>query len=327
MRSFTVIATIVAIVVSLVLIAAVTTIEGAFMVVFGWIPFLGRVLPEVKADGPTVLIGAIALLLFMVGVHWVGWSWRRNGTPRNNRWRFRWTIAMMVGLLLLFTAGISLVGITHQLAWLATSEQPLLGEGLGSRNDSNVKLIGLGFGSYCDTYNSLPPGGTFGPNGEMLHSWETQLLPYMIYSSSGIDKERPWNSPENEKYVKCILPEFINPAFRTPPLKDANGFGLSHYAANSSVLSANNGMKMQDITRGSSNTILIGEVNAGFKPWGHPVNWREPAAGMSGDVNTFGGPAKNNGTLFLMADGSVRFFSNGTNPAVLRALGNPRQPE
>jgi prepilin-type processing-associated H-X9-DG protein len=76
--------------------------------------------------------------------------------------------------------------------------------------------------------------------------------------------------------------------------------------------------------RGASNTILVGEVNAGFKPWGHPINWRDPAAGLNGDANTFGGPAKNNGTTFLMADGSVRFIGNGVDPEVLRAMSDPR---
>ena len=310
-----------AIVASFILIAALTTIEGAFTILIGWTPFLGRVLPEAEPDGPSVLVGALALLLFAAVVHGFGRS--RNHTAG---WRIRWTVAVVFGLQLLFTAGISLVGITHQIAWLSTSEQPIVGEGLKRRDQYGSKMIGMGQASYHDASGSFPPGGTFSPDGEALHSWETHILPYMGYSAR-IDMKRPWNAPENRRSFQCVLPEFINPAYRTPPLEDANGFGLSHYAANSRVLTANKALTLADLTKGASNTILVGEVNAGYKPWGYPVNWRDPAAGLNRGAATFGGPANSGGANFIMADGSVRFLANGVDPAVLRALGDPRSKE
>ncbi len=322
--------TVAAIMASLVMIAVATTIEGAVTIVFGWVPFLGRVLPEVKPDGPSVVVGALALLSFGAGVHWLGRSWRRTANPVGGRWRVRWTVAVVLGVVVLFTAGISIIGISHQVAWLATSEQPLVGEGLGRGGsaEQNAKMIGFGLVMYASANKDyLPPGGTFAADGEMRHSWETYILPYMGYSTSGIDMNSPWHGPENQKYFKCVLPDFINPGFRTPPLDDANGFGLSHYAVNSRVLSAAKPMTLSEITNGASNTILVGEVNVGFKPWGHPINWRDPAAGQNQGVSTFGGPASSNGTTFVMADGSVRFIRNGSDPAVLRALGNPRVNE
>src|SRR5262249_15228470 len=146
----------------LVLIAVATTVEGAVAVLFGWLPFLGRVLPEVRPDGPSVLVGVVALLLFGVGVHWLGRAWRRTANPVGGRWRIRWTVAVVLGVVLLFTAGISVIGITHQVAWLATSEQPLVGEGLrrGGSAENNVRYIGLGLLNYESSNNTLPPGGT-----------------------------------------------------------------------------------------------------------------------------------------------------------------------
>jgi|SRR5579883_306708 len=323
MRTFAVIA----LVASLILIAVATTVEGAFTILFGWIPFLGRVLPEVQPDGPSVLVGMLALLLFTAGVHWLGRSWRRSAEPAG-RWRMRWSVAVVFGVILLFTAGISMIGMTHQIAWLATSEQPMIGQGLNSRwenSSNNLKMIGIGLANYNGANRKLPPGGTFTTNGEGLHSWETHILPYIPYSTQGIDMNRPWNSPENQRYFQCVLPPFINPEFRTPPLEDDKGYGLSHYAVNSRVMSANKSLVLSEFKRGTSETILVGEVNTGFKPWGHPVNWRDTAAGVNRGTNTFGGPTKNNGTLFVMADGSVRFIGNGVDPAVLRALGDPRE--
>jgi hypothetical protein len=151
----------------------------------------------------------------------------------------------------------------------------------------------------------------------MLHSWETALLPYLMYDSRDIDQSRSWADPVNQRYFKSVVPEFINPGFRTPPLTDADGYGLSHYADNVRVLGANTKLKHEDVRDGLSNTIAVGEVNAGFRPWGHPVNWRDPAA------REFGGLPRASGTWFVMADGSVRFIRDGVSPEVLRAMATP----
>ena len=314
-------AAIITVVLVLILLAVVTTIEGAFTIVLGWIPFLGRVLPEAEPDGPSVLVGALALILFGGCVHWLG----RSRVSAVRRWRMRWTVAVVLGVVLLFAAGVSIVGISHQVAWLATSDQPMVGEGLKRRRDA--REIGIGISSYSGVMGKVPPGGTFSADGEMLHSWETQILPYMGYSTQGIDMTEPWNGPENRRYFQCELPEFINPEFRTPPLADDGGYGLSHYAINSRVARANGAVKVSDLKRGAANTILVGEVNAGFKPWGHPVNWRDPAAGLNRGPATFGGAPRSGSTTFLMADGSVRVFANRTDPAVLRALSDPNAVE
>jgi prepilin-type processing-associated H-X9-DG protein len=192
---------------------------------------------------------------------------------------------------------------------------------------NNLKQLGLAALSYNDTHGTLPPGGTFAPDGTMRHSWETHLLPYLSYVASNIDLDRPWNDPRNAKYFKGVLPVFINPGFRFPEVTDREGYGLSHYAANCHVLSGNRGMKLEDITDGTSTTLLFGEVNAGFKAWGHPVNWRDPARGINRGPDGFGGPRHSGGASFVMADGSVRFLNEHISPAVLRALSTPRGGE
>jgi prepilin-type processing-associated H-X9-DG protein len=82
-------------------------------------------------------------------------------------------------------------------------------------------------------------------------------------------------------------------------------------------------MTFASITDGPANTILAGEINSNFTPWGHPVNWRDPAKGLNQVPDGFGGPPSRNGVTFLMADGSVRFLHNRTSPEVLKALSTP----
>jgi len=233
-------------------------------------------------------------------------------------------VAVTVGCVVLFAAGTAVVGTVHQVGWLASSGRPLREEGIKrwSNRETNAWMLGMAAANYESTSGHLPPGGTFTENGEMLHSWETHLMPYSGYYAH-IDWKQPWNAPANADVFKGANPDFINPGFRTPPLTDAAGYGLSHYAANVQVAGANRGMKLTEITDGAANTILYGEVNTGFRPWGHPVNWRDPATGLGRSPTQFGGPPGTSAVLFVMADGSVRTVSHRASTNTLKALATP----
>ena len=148
------------------------------------------------------------------------------------------------------------------------------------------------------------------------------MLPFIGFMTSEIDKTRPWNDSANQKYFKCIIPDFINSELRAPRIEDREGYGLNHFSANSRVLttdkSAHHGAK-----DGASNTILLGEVNADFSPWGRPNNVRDPAAGINRGPQTFGGPPNRRGAYFSMADGSARLIAEDVDPEVLKALSTP----
>jgi hypothetical protein len=104
---------------------------------------------------------------------------------------------------------------------------------------------------------------------------------------------------------------------------DAEGYGLSHYAANSRVLAGNTALAPKDLTAGLSQTILVGEVNADVRPWGHPVNWRDPVRGINRSPEGFGGPRSAGRVNFVRADASVRWVSEQVSPEVLQALSTP----
>jgi prepilin-type processing-associated H-X9-DG protein len=318
----------------LLLVVALTNLR-VFYVVFGWVLFLIRVTPQMTFDWGSVAVGAVAVVLFTCGVHWLGRSWSRTAKPEPTapvpRWRIRWSLSMVFLTLLLFVSGTALVGIVHQLAWLRNSGEPLTIPSLvrydngPSAQSNSLRRLGLAFHDYASfSQGSLPPGGTFAADGTMRHSWETHVLPFIPYDTRGIDMNRPWNTDVNRPYFESIIPIFINPEIESLGFKDANGFGLSHYAANVNVMAANQSLRFQDFTRGTENTILIGEVNTAPVAWGNPVNWRDPAIGLNRSPQGFGGPPGSGGVTFLMADGSVRFVSDKVSPDVLKALASPR---
>jgi hypothetical protein len=317
-----------------VLVIFLAPFEVPRAILFGWLIFLWRTLPRMAVDWPSVFVGCLALVLFTAGVHWAGRAWRRNVVDAPH-WKFRWSLASVAVAFLLFASGIALVGIVHQTGWLLTSPQPYyvrtIPWGFERYSPNNLKQIALAMQNYNDTYAGKgPAGGTFTTQGEMLHSWETYCLIFIGYSTSdsafstsGIDFKLPWNHPLNRKYFQSILPVFTNSLLSTPAVLDEQGFGLSHYAANIHVLGPNKPLCFTDITDGTANTFLVGEVNAGFKPWGHPVNWRDPAKGINRSPQGFGGPSSSGGAYFSMADGSVRFVSERIDPKALQALSTP----
>jgi len=151
------------------------------------------------------------------------------------------------------------------------------------------------------------------------------LLPFVdqepLYNS--IDTHVSWTDPANGMYYSTVVPAYIHPSIADRPYT-GQGLAVSHYAGNSQIFAPNVSLSMSDIHDGMTNTALAGEVAAGFKAWGDPGNLRDPAAGLSIGFDTFGGPSSQQGTQFLMGDGSVRFLTNDVSPDLLEAIATPQ---
>ncbi len=310
------------------------TAEAVTALLFGWLSFFARVVPQVRVYWPSVILGLTAFVAFTIGLHWFLSQFTSPSTlaldvqAASQGWRFRWTAAIVAMVVVAFAAGISLVGIMHQVVWLANSETPLTGETITGwlANDvrSSLKFVNLGIRNSTDVDGGrLPASATLSPNGQPLHGWETAILPYTTVMTRDIDKTRPWNDVVNQKYFKCVIPFFINTAFRAPALEDDEGYGLNHFSASSRLFTPEESIRLDEIEDGVANTILLGEVNADFSPWGRPNNVRDPAAGINRGSGTFGGLPNRHGAYFSMADGSARLITEDVDPEVLKALSTP----
>ena len=277
-------------------------------------------------------------------------------------WTWRSSLVASAMLLVLFASGTALVGATHQFVWIMSGRgdsnaEVVTPRGLGfiaqareaarsAQVKNDAKMFALAFHNFHDVHNAFPPGGTMNQDGELLHGWPIVIGAYHSYSTSDVQFQTPWNQPPNDRIYKCQLSCFVNPS-QPGPRFDAEGFGLCHWAGNIHVLpivttpfpstSSRKGnmgvtteliksgklVSLNQITDGTSNTILLGTVGKNFKPWGYPANVRDPALGINRSPVGFGGPSGLDGGQFAMCDGAVKFLSDKTDLSVMKALATP----
>lgn len=319
-------------------------IQSLFYLVLGWFPFLKRVIPlmTISVSG---LVTALLLFILMViviqllGVMIIRRLQSHNATISQKRWQVRWTFALIVLVVISFTGGFAVVGVAHQTSWFLTDDDPLISRNRSriskrSQSKNNLKQIGLAMYQYHETFGQLPSGGSFSQSGQPQHSWASQLLPYLDQASlyNAIDFNQPWNSETNRKHFETRLQILEIPGMRyrfdngKNDEQNAKGYQPAHYAANNQLCSINSNMTFDQISDGTANTILAGEIKSNIKPWGDPLNFRDPGLGINQSRRGFGGPFTG-GAHFLFSDGSVRFVSEKIDPAVLKALSTPNGGE
>lgn len=345
-------------VIIVVIFLLVTLQEHTEQLILGWLYFPLRTIPQMTVDWPTVLLGTICTVLFVVGFHLTA-RWFVRTTPGSIHWVWRSSVVASALMFVLFASGTALVGASHQFVWLisgrhdSTSEAVAasdLGAVAAAREASRrtmikyrLKDMGLAFHNFHDTYKTMPPGGMINEDGELLHGWAIMLGFYSNYSiPPELNWGLPWRAPPNDRVYKCQIPEFLNQS-QPGPAFDADGYGLCHWAGNIHVLpvisvktgsgapnrfaemikQSGHAMSLNDITDGTSNTILLGTVAERFKPWGHPANVRDPALGINRSPDGFGGPPGWRGAMFLMCDGSVKVLDEKTDLKVMQALATP----
>ncbi len=290
-----------------------------FHLLFGWVGYLARVVPQVSVrwDGIGYFVGAIVLL--GLTIHRIA-SWlRREMSAQQHRWKWRSTGMVLGIVIVMFVAGIAMIGITHQSYWLVSDDRDLMVPtlpGHGRQSEYNLRMI------IPAVNQSQQIHRWGGDDNQPKHSWITYALPYATYTSA-IDKNLPWDHPDNQSETQKLIPVLLNPGLKPAVLRDEDGFGVTHYAGNSDAFDEDE--RLPHKFDKSSKLLLIGEVNADFPPWAKPGTNRDPGLGINQSPDGFGGPWSSGGANFAMADGSVQFFSDDTDPEVLRALGRPTE--
>ncbi len=181
------------------------------------------------------------------------------------------------------------------------------------QSSNNLKQLGLAMHNFHDTYRSFPAAAGLDDDGEPMISWRVAILPYIeeaeLYQKFKLDE--PWDSEHNLALLDEMPDVFKHPSRATKP-------GHTVYQApigEDTLLRLKEPSRMQDITDGTSNTIMLVETAAERAvPWTAPQDYEldieDPAAGLfEGDLGQF-----------LFGDGSVRSLSRHIDLQLLNAL-------
>lgn len=213
----------------------------------------------------------------------------------------------------------------------------LYGKWCNQHTQGHLRQIGLATEAYFQQHHSFPSGGQFREvkQGEPqpMHGWMTLLLPNLPEGSGlskQIDYSRPYDDPANQAAMSQIVSPFLAAGGSSELIQGK--FGPAHFSglggitrlpdgtmAHVGVFDTNSATTREDILDGASNTLMAGEISSNYPAWGDPRNWRKISKGLNRGGDSFGN-AQHTGAMFLMADGSVRFLTNATDPKVLQAL-------
>jgi hypothetical protein len=194
-----------------------------------------------------------------------------------------------------------------------------------SQCKNHLKLIGLALHNYHDIYQSFPPAGD---DAEVL-AWRIALLPLVdhlpLFQQFHLDE--PWNSPHN-----ATLQEKRPDVYRCPSHSTEKRFTSYAMLRGPGTVGGEGtaGMPIRQVRDGTSSTLLVVEA------CGREIIWTEPKDVETSDesfgVNLPGDqPGRSRGAIasyhrggahVLLADGTVRYISDKTDPHVIRILSN-----
>jgi prepilin-type processing-associated H-X9-DG protein len=183
---------------------------------------------------------------------------------------------------------------------------------------NNLKQIMLAMHNFHATNNAFPSAYTQSADGKPLLSWRVQILPYVEQSSlyNQFHLNEAWDSPHNKALIAKMPVLYACPSARAGLFREGKTTYLAPRGPKT-ILRGAVGVKIQEITDGTSNTVAVVEVaDDAAVIWTKPDDWEVPA-----ELDPKSLVAHHpRGFNAAFADGSVRFIMGTVVPDVLKAL-------
>ena len=182
-------------------------------------------------------------------------------------------------------------------------------------SSNNMKMFALASLNYESAFGKFPAHAIYSDDGKPLLSWRVQILPYIeggdLYDQFHLDE--PWDSEHNIKLLDQ-MPTF----YQSPNSVHTNKTVYQALVGPDTAMNGTkDGIRLQAITDGTSNSILFVETDDEFaQPWTKPADLEfdsdNPSNGL-GDLRAGGFNA-------AFCDGSTHFIPNTIAMEVLKHL-------
>lgn len=186
---------------------------------------------------------------------------------------------------------------------------------------NHLKEIGLALHAYHDRYSYFPPAYIADNDGRPIHSWRVLILPYLDDECRQLFAQyrfsEPWDSSANRKLLDRRPAVFSCPTRRRSASRQCTAYAAIF--GPQCVFSGANPVGLDDITDGSSETMMIVEATEADIPWTKPEDVEITKRPKAGD--RLGLSSDHEGGFYaVFADGSVRFMNTTQSQATFDAL-------
>jgi hypothetical protein len=184
---------------------------------------------------------------------------------------------------------------------------------------NNFKELALAMYNYEDKYKTFPPAAIRDKDGKPLLSWRVAILPYIeqeaLYKQFHLNE--PWDSPHNRQLIAKMPNLYADLDPQGKKLAKEGKTTVEVPVGPETVFYKNEGTKLKEITDGTSQTILIVEVEPSRAVvWTKPEDWEVDMAHPRRGVE------RDDRNIFTAArcDGSVHAVPSNIDEKTLRAL-------
>jgi prepilin-type processing-associated H-X9-DG protein len=169
----------------------------------------------------------------------------------------------------------------------------------------NLKQIALAMHNFHEANRAFPPAAITDRQGQPLLSWRVAILPYLGPEGKALYQQfrlnEPWDSPNNRPLLDRMPAVFACPD--EPRGRPPTTNYLVVVGPGKVFTGKRKGVKIQDVSAGTSNTLMVTESNRSV-PWTAPQEITDnpsPEAPQTGSKHP-------GGYYYAMADGSVRYM-------------------
>jgi hypothetical protein len=226
-------------------------------------------------------------------------------------------ILRVCGLKLALVTGLAVAGLFGIRGSVSADEKSAPAEKLSEialrrQSVNKLKQLALAMHNYHSVNGSFPAAAVYGKDGKPLLSWRVVLLPYLdenkLFNEFHLDEA--WDSEHNKKLLER-MPKTYRLQYEGQKPDETVYVGLT---GKGTIFDGKKGVKIQDITDGTSNTVLFVES-------ARPVPWTKPDD-LPYDADK---PLPKLGIIpsgfdAAFADGSVRWLKASVPVETLRAL-------